>query len=151
MASGMLADSGYASAEDETEIGIGELEELENHVWNEIEDRDVNFEQMREANFMFEKDKRVEDADNDDESFQDWLRKVAECLEGRKKGDPEKMDPIVKENLTEEERCMKVARSVLDEETVLEMVKTFLNFTKVIFTSLVCYIYLSIVYATNRN
>ena len=53
-------------------------------------------------------------------------------MEGRKKGDPEKMEAVVTEKLTEDERCMKIARSVLDEETALDMVKTFLQFTKVI-------------------
>ena len=41
------------------------------------------------------------------------------------------MEAVVTEKLTEDERCLKIARSVLDEETVLDMVKTFLQFTKV--------------------
>ena len=44
------------------------------------------------------------------------------------------MDHVVEEKLTENERCMKIARSVLDEETVLEMINTFLQMTKVFFT-----------------
>ena len=35
------------------------------------------------------------------------------------------------EDESDEERCMRIVRSVLDEETALEMVKTYLWFTKV--------------------
>ena len=74
-----------------------------------------------------------EDSDDDDDtSYKEWLKKVATCLEGQKKGDPEKMDHVVTESLTESERCMKVVRSVIDEETVLDMINTFLQMTKVI-------------------
>ena len=38
------------------------------------------------------------------------------------------MEAVVNEKLTEDERCMKIASSVLDEETVFDMVKTFLQF-----------------------
>ena len=35
------------------------------------------------------------------------------------------------EDESDEERCMRIVRSVLDEETALEMVKTYLWFAKV--------------------
>ena len=35
------------------------------------------------------------------------------------------------EDESDEERCMRIVRSVLDEETALEMVKTYLQFTEV--------------------
>ena len=125
-------DSGYGSAEGENDEVMESLEESINDGMNNMEDYDQDLEQMTEGFLTPVEDTEKEDDDYDDESFQDWLKRVAECLEGRKKGDPEKMDHFVTEKLTEEERCMKIARSVLDEETVLEMVKTFLQFTKVI-------------------
>ena len=45
---------------------------------------------------------------------------------------PEKIEVVVTEKLDEDERCIKIGRSVLDDETVLDMVNTFLQFTKVI-------------------
>ena len=49
---------------------------------------------------------------------------------------------VVEEKLTESERCMNIARSVLDEETVLEMINTFLQMTKVFFTIIFIKLYL---------
>ena len=68
----------------------------------------------------------LEDESDDDNSFKEWLKRVANCLKGRKKEEPDI------DNLPEEEKCMKVVRSVLDEETVLDMMKSFLHLTKVI-------------------
>ena len=48
-----------------------------------------------------------EEDEEDDRNFQAWLKKDAECLHGKKKGDPEKME-IIKEDFSEEERCMKI-------------------------------------------
>ena len=67
----------------------------------------------------------LEDESDDDNSFKEWLKRVENCLKGRKKEEPDI------DNLTEEEKCMKVVRRVLDEETVLDMMKSFLHLTKV--------------------
>jgi hypothetical protein len=72
--------------------------------------------------------------DDDDDSFKIWLKNVSECLQGFRKVDPDKMQEAAEEEMEEEsdeERCMRIVRSVLDEETALEMVKTYLRFTKV--------------------
>ena len=126
-------DSGYGSAEweDDDEVFDNLDETVDGHL-NEMEESTVGLERVSEEYSGATNNTTEEDVDNEEESFQDWLKKVAECLEGRKKGDPEKMDAVVTEKLTEDERCMEIARSVLGEETVLDMVKTFLEFTKVI-------------------
>ena len=72
--------------------------------------------------------------DDEDETFKLWLKNVAECLWGFRKADPDKMQEAAEEEMEEEsdeERCMRIVRSVLDEETALDMVKTYLCFTKV--------------------
>ena len=72
--------------------------------------------------------------DDEDETFKLWLKNVAECLRGFRKADPDKMQEAAEEEMedeSDEERCMRIVRSVLDEETALEMVKTYLWFTKV--------------------
>jgi hypothetical protein len=76
---------------------------------NEMEERTVSLDRVSEEESVAANNTTEEDVD--EESFQDWLKKVAECLEGRKKGDPEKMDAVVTEKLTEDERCMKIVRS----------------------------------------
>ena len=124
----MSRDSGYESLDDES------IEIIE-YVNEEL------LAYFRSPSLMSAEENKEMDADekvNDDyEDFQEWLKKVADCLEGRKKGDPEKiMGQIVQEHLTEEERCMKVARYVLDEEAVLDMVKTFLQYTRVMIINL---------------
>ena len=125
-------DSGYGSAEweDNDEVLDNLEKNIDEHL-NEMEESPLSLDRVSEEESGATNNTTKEDVD-DEESFQDWLKKVAECLEGRKKGDPEKMEAVVTEKLTEDERCMKIARSVLDEETVLDMVKTFLQFTKVI-------------------
>ena len=126
-------DSGYGSAEGENDDEVFDnLDETVDGHLNGMEESPVSLERVSEEYSGATNNTTEEDVDVNEESFQDWLKKVAECLEGRKKGDPEKMDAVVTEKLTEEERCMKIARSVLDKETVLDMVKTFLQITKVI-------------------
>ena len=151
-------DSGYGSEEGENDENMEEDLESENNLSNstEAENYEVTDEivettyvasNITEAcNLIFERREEnyynssleLSDSDKDIEdneiSFVEWLKKVAGCLEGRKKGDPEKMDDVVEEKLTERERCMNIARSVLDEETVLQMINTFLQMTKVFFT-----------------
>ena len=126
-------DSGYGSAEGENDDEVFDnLEETVDKHLNEMEESPVSLERVSEEYSGATNNTTEEEVDDEEESFQDWLKKVAECLEGRKKGDPEKMDAVVTEKLTEDERCMKIARSVLDKETVLDMVKTFLQIKKVI-------------------
>ena len=73
--------------------------------------------------------------DDEDISFKNWLKNITECLQGFRKADPDKMQEEAEAeetgDETEEERCMRIVRSVLDEETALEMVKTYLQFTRV--------------------
>ena len=119
-----FCDSGYVSVEDEM---MEEAEESIDDSLNQIERLSANTERVT----MAVSDYKEESDASDEEGFQDWLRKVAECLQGRNKGDHDTVEDAAGEQLTEDERCMKIARSVLDEETVLDMVKTFLKFTKV--------------------
>ena len=97
---------------------------------NEIGNADDNNEDISKTETSWE-----EDTDDEaDESFKIWLKDVSECLQGFRKADPDKMQEAAEEELeeeTDEERCMRIVRSVLDEETALEMVKTYLSFTKV--------------------
>ena len=78
---------------------------------------------------------REEESDEDtDDSFKTWLKNVSECLRGFRKVDPDKMQAAAEEEMEEEsekERCLRIVRSVLDENTALEMIKTYLSFTKV--------------------
>ena len=122
----MNIDSGYASFEGENEDMTNEVD---NAVDSNAEESQSTDSCMIEQTYQTRHSQEEED-EEDDRSFQAWLKKVAECLEGKKKGDLEKME-IIKEDLSEEERCMKIARRVLDEVTVLDMVKTYLNFTRV--------------------
>ena len=124
MSTDIPCDSGYVSADDEIMSG---LEAVAQDDLNMIEEHPFVLDRVIAGHAA----SKESSGDEEEESFQDWLKKVAECLEGRKRGDPEKMEESVPESVTEDERCMKVARSVLDEETVLDMVKTFLKFTQV--------------------
>ena len=72
----------------------------------------------------------------ENEDFGAWLKFVSQCLKGhpnmtaarRKK---EAIFEVVEEKEeSEEERCLRVVRSVLDEETVLEMATDFLQMTR---------------------
>ena len=122
----MNIDSGYASFEGENEDMTNVLDIPVPEIAEESQSRD-SF--IRGQTYQTKCSQEEED-EEDDRSFQAWLKKVAECLQGNKKGAPEKME-VIKEDLSEEERCMKIARRVLDEDTVLDMVKTYLNFTRV--------------------
>ena len=77
-----------------------------------------------------------EESDEDtDDTFKTWLKNVSECLRGFRKVDPDKMQAAAEEEMeeeTEEERCLRIVRSVLDKNTALEMVKTYLRFIKVL-------------------
>ena len=72
----------------------------------------------------------------EDKSFGDYLRLVSNCLKGikiLKSGPCEKEEVRTPEDLRkkESERCMKVVRSVLDEDTALTMVKSYLQLAHV--------------------
>ena len=122
----MNIDSGYASFEGENEDMTNELDNTVDENTEESQSRDSC---IRGQTYQTRYSQEEED-DEDDRNFQVWLKKVAECLQGNKKGDPEKME-VIREDLSEEERCTKIARRVLDEDTVLDMVKTYLNYTRV--------------------
>ena len=73
----------------------------------------------------------VNQAEND-ESFSDWLKKVAKCLHSKSKIDYYKNKVEKEETEDEGSRCMRIVKSVLDEKTVLEMTKDYLHYAKVI-------------------
>ena len=144
-------DSGYGSEEGENDETMYEDLESENDVSNftdsetyEVTDENVETNyvasniikecnsilERREVNYYSSIEESSDNDTEDDEiSFPEWLKKVAGCLEGRKK-----MDDVVEEKLTESERCLNIARSMLAEETVLQMINTFLQMTKVFST-----------------
>ena len=72
----------------------------------------------------------VNQAEND-ESFSDWLKKVAKCLHSKPKVDYYKNKVEKDETEDEGSRCMRIVRSVLDEKTVLGMTKDYLHYAKV--------------------
>ena len=95
-----------------------------------VEDKDNEAEDASEISLCGEE----ESDEDDDDSFKMWLKDVSECLRGFRKVDPDQMQAAAEEEMeeeTEEERCLRIVRSVLDEKTALEMVKTYLRFIKV--------------------
>ena len=83
----------------------------------------------KQENSHAEKAANVDD-EEEEESFSDWLKKVAKCLGSRP--NTEKYRNIVEKEESEDEgaRCMRIVRSVLDEKTVLEMTKDYLHYAK---------------------
>ena len=77
----------------------------------------------------------AEEEQEDIESFRQWMGFVNRCLNGRlTEDDTGDKNEKEKEELLEEneaERNMRIARSVLDEETALDMARTFIKLTKV--------------------
>ena len=116
---------------------MAEGKEISEDMENDSDDQINTFDSgcITEHNEIGNADDNNEDTDDEaDESFKIWLKDVSECLQGFRKADPDKMQEAAEEELeeeTDEERCMRIVRSVLDEETALEMVKTYLSFTKV--------------------
>ena len=95
-----------------------------------VDDKDDETEDTSEISLCEEE----ESDEEDDGSFKMWLKDVSECLRGFRKFDPDQMQAAAEDDMeeeTEEERCLRIVRSVLDENTVLEMVKTYLRFIKV--------------------
>ena len=76
-------------------------------------------------------DETHSDKTNNEESFSDWLKKVAKCLHSRPKTKYYKDKAENEEKEDEGVRCMRIVRSVLDEKTVLEMTKDYLHYAKV--------------------
>ena len=69
--------------------------------------------------------------EENEESFSDWLKKVAKCLGSRTNTEYYKNKAEKEEEEDEAARCMRIVRSVLDEKTVLEMTKDYLHYAKV--------------------
>ena len=82
--------------------------------------------------------KTVEDSakSEKEESFSDWLKKVAKCLGSRPKADYYRNRGEINNNIDEDEasRCMRIVKSVLDEKTVLDMTRDYLHYAKVLKT-----------------
>ena len=67
-----------------------------------------------------------------EESFSDWLKKVAKCLHSRPRTELYKSKIENDDAEDEGTRCMRIVKSVLDEKTVLGMTKDYLHYAKVI-------------------
>ena len=77
----------------------------------------------------------AEEEQDDIESFRQWMGFVNRCLNGRlteeDTGKNEEKEEFLDEHENDAERNMRIARSVLDEETALDMARTFIKLTKV--------------------
>ena len=71
----------------------------------------------------------------DAEEFKEWIGFVSRCLKGRlteeDTGEATEKEEVVSLTETEQERNMRIVRSVIDEETALEMARNFIRLTKV--------------------
>ena len=97
---------------------------------------------MGEDNTSLEEQEEVEEQDpeeeqEDIESFRHWMGFVNRCLNGRlteqdtgKKEEEE--EEFLNDDESDAERNMRIARSVLDEETALDMARSFIKLTKVL-------------------
>jgi len=76
----------------------------------------------------------AEEEQDDIESFRQWMGFVNRCLNGRlteeDTGKNEEKEEFLDEYESDAERNMRIARSVLDEETALDMARTFIKLTK---------------------
>ena len=92
---------------------------------------------------------KVVDEEENEESFSDWLKKVAKCLHSRPKTKYYQDKAEKEEKEDEGVRCMRIVRSVLDEETVLEMAKDYLHYAKVTLVLIIsCIILTMIIFRT---
>ena len=80
-----------------------------------------------------------EEEQDDIESFRHWMGFVNRCLNGRlteedtgKKEKEEEEEEFLNDDESDAERNMRIARSVLDEETALDMARSFIKLTKVL-------------------
>ena len=96
---------------------------------------------MSEKNTSSEEQEEVEqdpeEEQDDIESFRHWMGFVNRCLNGRlteedtgKKEEEE--EEFLNDDESDAERNMRIARSVLDEETALDMARSFIKLTKVL-------------------
>ena len=73
-----------------------------------------------------------EGQEEDGGNFGDWMQFVSRCLKGRlTEEDTREQEKEEDEEEEEEARSMRIVRSVIDEETVLDMAKHFIKLTKV--------------------
>ena len=76
----------------------------------------------------------AEEEQDDIESFRQWMGFVNRCLNGRLTEEDtsknEEKEEFLDEYESDAERNMRIARSVLDEETALDMARTFIKLTK---------------------
>ena len=76
--------------------------------------------------------------DEEENEFSLWLKSISQCLSGKISHDqirpasPESEEEEEEEELDEDARCMKIVKSVFDEETASMLVKTYLKYLKVI-------------------
>ena len=94
----------------------------------------IEFEEEKGGSGVDEDD--AEEEQEDIGSFRQWMGFVNRCLKGRLTeedtgGNEEKEELLDDKNESEAERNMRIARSVLDEETALDMARTFIKLTKV--------------------
>ena len=96
---------------------------------------------MSEKNTSSEEQEEVEEQDpveeqDDIESFRHWMGFVNRCLNGRLTEQDtwkeEEEEEFLNDDESDAERNMRIARSVLDEETALDMARSFIKLTKVL-------------------
>ena len=95
---------------------------------------------MSEANSSLEEEEELkqdaEEEQDDIESFRQWMGFVNRCLNGRlteeDTGKKEEEEEFLNDDESDAERNMRIARSVLDEETALDMARSFIKLTKVL-------------------
>ena len=109
----------------------------------DIKRRDFERKQSsKEIKLQINEDSRAKDAVEYDEekvhqkcsNFSVWLRSISQCLSNKISQDPVLMpeaedDPQDEdgEEMDEDERCMNIVRSVFDEETATEVLKSYLT------------------------
>ena len=76
-----------------------------------------------------------EEEQDDIESFRHWMGFVNRCLNGRLTEEDtgkKEEEEFLNDDKSDAERNMRIARSVLDEETALDMARSFIKLTKVL-------------------
>lgn len=76
--------------------------------------------------------------DEEDAEFALWLRSISQCLSGKISKEPVRpaspeSDEEEEEEEEEDVRCMRVVKSVFDEDSATILVKSYLKYSKVIF------------------
>ena len=86
----------------------------------------------------YDEDESDIEEDEEENDFALWLRSITQCLSGKISHDQPPRPPTPEseeedeEELDEDVRCMKVVKSVFDEETATLLVKSYLKYSKVI-------------------